>query len=165
MTDVLVRHATPDDIASAIAVWQTASIARQGGQPILLERETSVRSSIQRPGAFLLVADDVDTGQIVGMGLAESGLANDGAGPPEPGLCFISLIYVAPDRWGEGIGGKIIDALCTEACTRGYTHAQLWTHSDNMRARRLYESHGFQYNGRTQEDERGNSIVQYESML
>jgi len=92
-------------------------------------------------------------------------LALDGAGPPIVGLWFISLVFVVPDRWGEGIGGRTVDAVLAEARSSGYDRAQLWTHRDNRRAQRLYEGRGFCRSGREQEDDLGERIVQYEWSL
>lgn len=163
MTGVLVRRAEPSDTEPVVAVWRAASAARHGGRPVSAEREARLRGSMRKPDAFLLVADDA--GEIVGMALGMQGLADDGAGPPDPGLCFISMVYVAPDRWGEGLGGRIVDAVLTEARSRGYTRAQLWTHADNLRAQRLYEGRGFRRSGREKEDDRGERIVLYEWVL
>ena len=71
------------------------------------------------------------------MALAMQGLADDGAGPPIPGLCFISMVFVLPDHWGRRIGGKLVEAVLTAARSRGYDRAQLWTHTNNLRAQQL----------------------------
>ncbi len=163
MTGVIVRRGYTSDIERAVAVWRAASSARRGGQPVSAEREARVRSSLQKPDAFLLVADD--EGEVVGMALGMQGLADDGTGPPVPGLCFVSMVFVAPDHWGKGLGGSIVDAVLSEARSRGYWRAQLWTHADNLRAQRLYEGRGFRRSGREMRDDRGESIVQYERVL
>ncbi len=160
MTGILMRLGDPSDIEPAVAVWRAASAARRGGRPVSAERERRLRDSLQKPDAFLLVADDA--GEIVGMVVGLQGLADDGTGPPDPGLCFISMVYVTPERWGEGIGGRIVDAVLTEAHSRGYARAELWTHADNLRAQRLYEGRGFRLSGRQKEDDRGEWIVHYE---
>ena len=162
MAGVLVRLAVPADVEPAIAVWRAASAAYHGGGPASRSTELGLRGSAQQPDAFLLVAEVA--GQVVGMGLARQGLA-DGAGPPVPGLCFLSMIAVAPDRWGEGVGGRVVDAVLAEARVRGYTRAQLWTRAANVRAHRLYERRGFRRTGRQMQDERGEPIVQYERAL
>jgi GNAT superfamily N-acetyltransferase len=115
---------------------------------------------MHKPDAFLVIAEDA--GAVVGMALAMQGLADDGAGPPVPGLCFIGMVFVAPDRWGQGIGGRIVDSVLAEVWSRGYGRAQLWTHASNERAQRLYESRGFRRTGREQDHELGDRIVQYE---
>jgi hypothetical protein len=56
------------------------------------------------------------------------------------------MVFVAPERWGEGIGCKLVAAALAEAKTRGFERAQRWAHADDERACRLYEGRGF---GRT----------------
>jgi GNAT superfamily N-acetyltransferase len=107
-----------------------------------------------------VVAADGDT--IVGMALAMPGRADDGAGSPVPGLCFTSMVFVVPDRWGQGTGGRIVEAVIAEAESRGYDRAQLWTHAGNRRAQRLYERQGFRRTGREMDDDLGDRIVQNE---
>jgi len=59
------------------------------------------------------------------------------------------LLYVVPERWGEGIGGAILDATLAEARRRRYSRIVLWTHDDNERSRRLYRTGEFSPTGRT----------------
>ena len=160
---VTMRRANAADIGPALAVWRAASTARRGGRLAPMEHEASVRESVQRPGRLLLVADDA--GHVVGMGLAMQSRGDDGAGPPVTGLCFISLIYVVPERWGEGVGTGIVEAVLIEARASGFSRALLWTHADNERARRLYAGCGFQHTGRKQVDGQGALIVEYERAL
>ncbi|HJQ29430.1 MAG TPA: GNAT family N-acetyltransferase, partial [Rubrobacter sp.] len=87
-----------------------------------------------------------------------------GAGPPVRGLCHVSMVFVAPDHWGMGLGGRLLDALLAEARSRGYERAQLWTQADNVRARRLYEGRGFRPSGR-EKHEVGELIVHYQRAL
>lgn len=53
------------------------------------------------------------------------------------GLC------VARDRRGRGIGGQLLAALYREARERGYAVVRLDVVANNLRARALYERHGF----------------------
>lgn len=161
--DIILRPGLPADHDAAVAVWIEAHTARRGGLPVSPEDETRVRGSVRKPDAFLVVADERST--IVGMALGMQGLADDGAGPPIPGLCHISLVFVASDRWGQGIGGRIVDAILAEARARGYDRAQLWTHADNLRAQRLYERRGFHRSGRQAGDDLGERIVHYERAI
>ena len=69
------------------------------------------------------------------------------------GTWFLSLIYVIPERWGEGIGGRLLDAVIEEAKRRGGHHMYLWTHEhQNERAQRLYHSRSFAPTQRTMHD-------------
>jgi ribosomal protein S18 acetylase RimI-like enzyme len=162
MGEVVIRWGEAADVGPAVAVWVAASSARREGQPPRPEQVARTRGRVGDPGAFLFVADDA--GEIVGMALGEQALSDDGAGPPVPGVCHVSMVFVAPERWGEGIGGRLVDALIAEARFRGYDGAQLWTHSDNARARRLYEGRGFEPSGREKADF-GELIVHYRRAL
>jgi ribosomal protein S18 acetylase RimI-like enzyme len=164
VTDVLLRRGTPADFEPVIAVWRAAQAARRADRPAQAEREDRARGYLGKPDAFLLVAEDA--GEVVGMGLGMQGLADDGAGPPLPGLCHIAMIFVAPERWGEGIGGRVVGGVLMEARSRGYERAQLWTYAENARAQRLYERQGFRRSGReAKEDFGGEWIAHYERVL
>jgi ribosomal protein S18 acetylase RimI-like enzyme len=160
---IAIRAAEPEDVEPAIAVWRAANTARRGGCPVPAEQEARVRGIVAKRDGFLLVA--ADAGAVVAMGLGLQGLADDGAGPPIPGLCHVAMVFVAPDRWGRGVGGQIVDALLAAARARGYRRAQLWTHADNVRAQRLYERRGFAPSGRRKADDLGEEIVHYERAL
>jgi ribosomal protein S18 acetylase RimI-like enzyme len=163
VTKGIVRRGSAVDGELAVAVWRAASAARRGGRPVRAEHEERVRSYLRKPHAFLLLAEDA--GEVVGMGVGMQGLADDGAGPPVPELCHIAMIFVAPERWGEGIGGLVLGGVLGEARSRGYERVQLWTHADNAHAQRLYERHGFRRTGREKGDDLGEWIVHYERTL
>lgn len=162
MGDVVIRRGGPEDVEPAVAVWLAANTARRDGLPTRPDQEARARGQVRKPDAFLLVADAA--GDVVGMALGMQGLSDDGAGPPVRGLCHVSMVFVAPDHWGRGVGGRLVDALLTEARSRGYDRAQLWTQADNARARRLYEGRGFRHSGR-QKEEFGELIVHYQRPL
>jgi ribosomal protein S18 acetylase RimI-like enzyme len=100
-------------------------------------------------------------GVVVGTILGVQGLDQDGAGPPVPGLLHISLLSVAPDRWGQRIGRLLVDEVLDRASVRGFEQAQLWTHADNLRANRLYKAIGFRRSGRVRIDDWGELLVHY----
>jgi GNAT superfamily N-acetyltransferase len=76
-----------------------------------------------------------------------------GPGTVTPGGLFLGHLFVLPERWGEGIGGAILDAVLAEAKRRHYSRIHLWTHEDNERSHRLYRSRGFSPTGRTADGE------------
>ena len=159
---VTVRRGEPGDLEPALEVWRAAEEARRGG-PASPEHGGRVRAHVQNPTAFLFVVDGADG--IVGMAVGMQGLADDGAGPPIQDLCHVGAVFVAPGRWGAGLGGDLIGAVLSEARSRGYGRAQLWTHADNTRAQRLYENRGFRRTGREKHDDLGETIVHYERWL
>jgi ribosomal protein S18 acetylase RimI-like enzyme len=162
VADVVIRPGGPEDIEPAFAVWLAANTARRDGLPPRPEQEARARGHVRNPGAFLLVAENA--GEIVGMALGEQARSNEGTGPPVGGLCHVSMVFVAPDHWGQGLGGRLVDALLAEARSRSFDRAQLWTQADNPRAMRVYERRGFRVSGR-QKEEFGELIVHYQRAL
>jgi ribosomal-protein-alanine N-acetyltransferase len=55
----------------------------------------------------------------------------------------VLTLAVAADRWGQGTGAALLEALVAEAERRGCTEVFLEVRIDNDRAQRLYRSHGF----------------------
>lgn len=137
-----------------------ADAARRGGTPPA-PGEHGARASgrLLHPDAFFSVAT---TGHdVVGTALGSQALDGDGDGPPLPGLCHVSAVSVRPDRWGRGVGTRLVRHLMGEARARGYSAFQLWTHADNERAQRLYERLGFVRSGREKVDDFEERIVHY----
>lgn len=56
-------------------------------------------------------------------------------------------ICVRKEFWGRGIGRGILEALMREAEGLGYSQVELTVVSDNLRARKLYETCGFVQTG------------------
>jgi ribosomal-protein-alanine N-acetyltransferase len=60
----------------------------------------------------------------------------------------IANLAVAPSGWGSGIGRRLLDAALHAATTRGAAAVYLEVRDSNDRARRLYQSSGFEEIGR-----------------
>lgn len=71
----------------------------------------------------------VDGDRIVGVG------TRDGA--------WVRQLYVAPERTGEGIGQRLLDAILAEAVAGAIPSVSLWTFQRNAGARRFYQRNGF----------------------
>ena len=95
-------------------------------------RQMLVAELQQQPASrYYLVADDGDA--IAGYaGLLGAGWQGD-----------VVTLAVATDRWGEGIGSALLEALLTEAARRGCTEVFLEVRADNRRAQDLYRRHDF----------------------
>jgi len=158
-----VRFAAADEVDTAVDLWRTSNEARISGPPTPPEVEATVRGWIATPDAMLLVAER--EGRIIGMTLAVDAREDHGRGLAIPGLCHVSLVFVAPDAWGQGIGALLLDALLTEVRRRGYQRTQLWTHETNVRAQRLYTSHQFTLTGDTEVNPAGETIMRFERPL
>jgi GNAT superfamily N-acetyltransferase len=142
----------PADVEAAVSVYERSALARrQGDWPNRAARVEEVRERLRDPGSWFLLANDGPT--VVAMACAEALRGMEGEGPVLPGGCFLNLLFVVPERWGEGIGGLVLDAALAEARRRGYSRVHLWTHEDNERSHRLYRSRGFAATGRTLDGE------------
>lgn len=67
-----------------------------------------------------------------------------------PGLTGeILAIYVDPNRWHEGIGRELLEAVLSELRSAGFNEVILWVLDSNSRARVFYERAGFSVDGAT----------------
>jgi ribosomal protein S18 acetylase RimI-like enzyme len=142
-----IRLGEAADVDAAVAIYDRSSLAYHGGVwPARSMRVDQVRNHLLNPATWFLVAQDGPA--LVGMASAQLLRDAGGAGPVIPGGCFLSYLYVAPERWAEGIGGALLDAVLTEAKRKGLVRTHLLTYTDNERAHRLYRSRGFAPTGR-----------------
>jgi len=81
-----------------------------------------------------------DRGELVGVVLA-------GPDPDDERRGQLARLYVAPERWGEGIGRQLYDAAIDCLRDQGFTTATLWVLEENQRARTWYERLGWLQNG------------------
>ena len=61
-------------------------------------------------------------------------------------------IYVDPDHWGEGLGKALIRTAEERLVEAGFAEAILWVLDDNPRARRFYETMGWEHDGGSKRD-------------
>lgn len=61
---------------------------------------------------------------------------------------WLEALFVVPERWGEGVAGRLHDAALDRIAAGGCTPAQLDVMADNARARRFYERRGWVPDGR-----------------
>lgn len=164
---VVVREAASAEIDAAVALWTLSHVARRNGRPLPEAHVLLARQRMASPGTMVLLAhaSDVQEPGPIGTIISVQGLAQDGAGEPVPGLLHISLLSVAPDRWGQHVGRLLVEAVLTRATADGYHEAQLWTHADNLRANRLYKAMAFRRSGRVRVDDWGELLVHYRRSL
>ncbi|WP_276298946.1 GNAT family N-acetyltransferase [Halorussus lipolyticus] len=82
-----------------------------------------------------LVATDDDSGDIVGF--VHGATDDEGKGD-------ILRLYVHPDRWNEGIGSGLLDAIEEDLTNRGAESMQAMVLADNEMGNAFYEDHGFE---------------------
>ena len=134
------------DIEAAVEVYKSSRNASAKGRPPPEWRVEEIRANLRRDDAWFFIA--LDGQATVGMASAMPSREDEGSGDLIPELCYLDLIFVAPDRWGEGIGGAILDEVIADAASRGFVRIHLWTHHDSERAHALYRSRGFAQSGR-----------------
>jgi [ribosomal protein S18]-alanine N-acetyltransferase len=124
---LLLRPMGRGDVG-AVAALEQALFGAEAWSPELLATEVTTDLLTK----YYIVADD--DGVITGYGglLAQRG-----------GQADVLTLAVAADRWGEGIGGALLDGLLSEAARRGCTEVFLEVRVDNDRAQRLYRRRGF----------------------
>ena len=152
-----LRPATPDDAAAIARVhvesWQGA-YAHVFPPERLAELSTDGRARWWRSQLADLpertrVVVDVDAAEAAGF--ASVGPSRDAdTDPARVGELY--SIYVLPERWGSGVGRRLIGAAHGALDELGFQEAILWVLEDNPRARRFYEAAGWSLDGATKED-------------
>lgn len=141
---IQIRPATTEDTD---VLWMALSQAASYAEPIdAREADHEIRHYVEgwgQPGDMAVIADDIDTGTAVGAAWIRL-LPED-----DPGYGFVDAetpelgIGILPAFRGQGIGGRLLDALLPIAAARFRT-VSLSTLDTNDVARRLYASRGFE---------------------
>src|SRR3954447_10106568 len=152
----VLKRVTRDDRDAFVALWQSATDERRTQLGVALQEHDG--AAIDRLGAFGVGVFDGDA--LVSAAVAMPARSNDGRSSHNvPGLAHISSVATRPDRWGEGLAGRAVQAVLSLARRHGYARVQLWTHRDNERALRLYAREGLVRSGREKIDDFGDPIV------
>ena len=75
------------------------------------------------------------------------GLVRAGPDRAEVEAGHLGRLYVEPEHWGRGIGGRLYQEAIEQLTGAGFTYATLWVLEGNTRARRWYECLGWQQTG------------------
>ena len=78
---------------------------------------------------------------------ATVGVVLAGEDPMASSLGHIARLYVAPERWGQGIGTALYAAAVDHLRAVGFAEATLWVLERNTRARSWYERLGWECTG------------------
>jgi [ribosomal protein S18]-alanine N-acetyltransferase len=121
-----LRTMTPADLDDVL-VLERSLFGEEAWSRQMLEGELAE----QPRSRYYLVADD--DGVITGYaGLLVAANQAD-----------VVTLAVAADRWGQGVGSALLEALLAEAARRRCTEVFLEVRADNTRAQRLYRRYGF----------------------
>jgi RimJ/RimL family protein N-acetyltransferase len=161
--------AQPEDVERLASLSRAAKLsyrewAEPGWRPpsLAVERARWERRLADRTGWTLIASE---SRAAVGTIHVTEARAESGDGEAIAGLAHLSGLFVFPARWGEGIGGGLLDAALAEMRSRGYRSAQLFTAGANHRSRIFYERRGWR---RTDVDTRthdGLRLARYELEL
>jgi ribosomal protein S18 acetylase RimI-like enzyme len=158
---VHVRRAVPGDAMAVarihVSSWQSGyrGLLPQDYLDALRPEDRASRytfDSLNPDGPFTLVAVDGD----VVTGLVTVGRLRD---DDVPDAGEIWAIYVDPARWGQGVGQTLMSEGITRLRRSGHAVAALWVLSANARARRFYESGGWERDGSQRVDSVGGGSV------
>lgn len=96
------------------------------------------------------------------MVLAEPWRDHDGTGRVVTDRAHVSMAFVDPDRWGQGLGTGLLAGLHQEARRRGWTTTSLWTRASNHWAHRLYLGAGYRLSGHTGQLPTAEPVVEFQ---
>lgn len=144
-----VRDADAAEITAACDLWSRAETVETGAVCCGEDAHQLIqemRIAVAKPGARLLVgmADEELVGTIYGVPLRTDTTAAQ-----------VAMLAVEPTRWGSGIGSRMLQALTVVLEEAGCRHLRMNVASANTRARTLYERHGWQHLGETEQVDDG----------
>jgi len=148
MTTITVREACPDDVGAVVALAERGWRAAYEG---ILDPETideamaqwydpdELRRSLDRSDTAFYVATDggCDSGDDTPVvGSLRGGFGED--------VAHLGALYVEPDRWGEGIGSRLLDRFESFCADGGYETIEFAVLAGNEVGQSFYRSHGYE---------------------
>jgi GNAT superfamily N-acetyltransferase len=146
-----IRAAAPDDVGALATIHAAAVALAYAGifdagipppSPDQLVGRWAVLMATLRSWIGVLDEGDGPAGMI---GVRPS--PDRDAGPATGDLFGF---HVHPSHWGQGRGRQLLERAVAEADVAGFDELRLWVLEANMRARRMYERHGWAPDGATQ---------------
>lgn len=128
-----------------VRAWQSAYVGLMPAEYLsslsVTDRATMWRRTLAQPsrsGTSRFVAVEPN-GTVVGFAAVGPEAGDEGASLGE-----LYVMNVDPDMWGTGAGSALHRSALAALNDAGFEGAILWVHPDNDRARRFYESRGWQ---------------------
>lgn len=138
---VKIRRATEADIAAASRLITNVVTEVYGH---LIEDIASTAASNEHLIDSLLATAN---GKVVGVGLSVDEVVDD--------------LWLLPEARGEGIGSTLLRMMEIEIAKRDYTEGKLRVFTENILARRFYESHGWKENRRYPHERLGHGMIDF----
>ena len=150
MSGPLIRPAAPRDVqtiaALVVASWRAAY---RGLVDDRVLDDLSVAERTVRWRARLGATETSTT--VAEIGGAVVGVCSTSAPSPDddatPGVAELSVLYVRPDRWREGIGRALLRQALDDLSTRGWRTVTSWVLAANEPALAFYRDLGFEPDG------------------
>jgi ribosomal-protein-alanine N-acetyltransferase len=131
--DILIRRGSPGEFVFmaelAVRAWEIPAKGAPLSDQRRVELEANFLGYLHENADGVLVAEA--NGKILGWGALV------------PGSNYIADLWIDPPCHGQGIGGRILDALMAQILLDGFDTATIGTHADNLPAIGLYEKMGF----------------------
>lgn len=141
LPDLLVRPARRDDLDALIAILAADTLGGHGDttDPAARPAYAAAMDEILASASDHLFVAEID-GRVVAT--AQLSLI---AALPHRGRrrAVVEAVQVTPDRRGQGIGARLIEALIVEARARGAGVVELTSNAARLDAHRFYERLGF----------------------
>lgn len=159
MSNIIIREAKSEDAAGIAEIhvkgWQSAykgQIPDAYLDSLSVEKRTEgwrdqIKSS--EKGSFILVA--INNDKVVGF--STGGKSKDEDSNQDTGEIY--AIYAHPNFIGKGAGSKLMEYGLNLLREDGYKRATLWVLTSNDKTRKWYEAKGWEVEGRTKIDKRG----------
>jgi GNAT superfamily N-acetyltransferase len=131
-----LRDGSTEDALALVAVHRAAALAAYGGvfppdRYAYPEQEVLRYLAGRLAESTVIVAEE--DGEAVGFAVVSEG--------------WLDRLYVAPGRWGTGVGSRLHDAAVTRRRAAGDRRLRLWTLEANDGARAFYERRGWRLDG------------------
>lgn len=132
--DVLIRDAEAGDHADWLALWQ--GYLDFQGSTLAPKVTANVWQGIMEPARRYRARLAVMNGKVCGFAIHLPHLSTWSINPD----CYLEDLFVAEGARGIGLGRALIDDVLTIARAHGWERLYWMTGTDNLRARRLYDT-------------------------
>jgi GNAT superfamily N-acetyltransferase len=148
----VIRPFEPGDAPALVALVRACDETYREWAPAGWEPPTvSSRwaESFAEPDRWTQVLLDCDAliGAVAFRQAHEQPVPGPAVGPELEGVAHLSILFVHPSRWREGIAGSMLDDAEAEMVARGYSREVLWT-PEGAPAERFYSARGWERDGR-----------------
>ena len=133
---MLIRSPEEDDRDAWGALFAGYLAFYKAELPLAVVEHTFRRIVDQRSAIYGLVAEDEETGALLGL---THFIFHPSSWSPT-GYCYLEDLFVAPEGRGKGVGRALIEAVEAAAREAEATRFYWVTQQDNATARRLYDA-------------------------